>query len=441
MVSVKNRVWQLFIAECGYNFTLCCTFVVHNQNQIKNKDYMPQVSKRGELMPASPIRRLVPLANDAIARGLKVYRLNIGQPDVPIPPEALEALHHIDRKVLEYSPSEGLYSLRAKLKEYYHRFNIDVDVDDIIVTTGGSEAVLFAFMACLDPGDEIIVPEPAYANYMAFAISAGAKIVTIPSSIDNGFELPPVEDFEKLITPRTKGILICNPNNPTGYLYTMKEMLQIRDLVMKHNLFLFSDEVYREFCYTGAPYISAFHLPGIEENVVLIDSVSKRYNECGIRIGALITKHKELKKNVMKFCQARLSPPLLGQIVAEASIDTSHDYMLATYNEYVERRKFLIDQINRIPGCYSPIPMGAFYTVVKLPVDDADKFCQWCLKDFEYEGQTIFMAPASGFYTTPGRGRDEVRMAYVLNKEDLGRAMEVLRQALRAYPGRTEVSL
>ncbi len=441
MVSVKNRVWQLFIAECGYNFTLCCTFVVHNQNQIKNKDYMPQVSKRGELMPASPIRRLVPLANDAIARGLKVYRLNIGQPDVPTPPEALEALHHIDRKVLEYSPSEGLYSLRAKLKEYYHRFNIDVDVDDIIVTTGGSEAVLFAFMACLDPGDEIIVPEPAYANYMAFAISAGAKIVTIPSSIDNGFELPPVEDFEKLITPRTKGILICNPNNPTGYLYTMKEMLQIRDLVMKHNLFLFSDEVYREFCYTGAPYISAFHLPGIEENVVLIDSVSKRYNECGIRIGALITKHKELKKNVMKFCQARLSPPLLGQIVAEASIDTSHDYMLATYNEYVERRKFLIDQINRIPGCYSPIPMGAFYTVVKLPVDDADKFCQWCLKDFEYEGQTIFMAPASGFYTTPGRGRDEVRMAYVLNKEDLGRAMEVLRQALRAYPGRTEVSL
>lgn len=392
-------------------------------------------------MPASPIRRLVPLANDAIARGLKVYRLNIGQPDVPTPPEALEALHHIDRKVLEYSPSEGLHSLRAKLKEYYHRFNIEVDVDDIIITTGGSEAVLFAFMACLDPGDEIIVPEPAYANYMAFAISAGAKIVTIPSSIDNGFELPPVEDFEKLITPRTKGILICNPNNPTGYLYTMKEMLQIRDLVMKHNLFLFSDEVYREFCYTGAPYISAFHLPGIEENVVLIDSVSKRYNECGIRIGALITKHKELKKNVMKFCQARLSPPLLGQIVAEASIDTSQDYMLATYNEYVERRKFLIDQINQIPGCYTPIPMGAFYTVVKLPVDDADKFCQWCLKDFEYEGQTIFMAPASGFYTSPDRGKDEVRMAYVLNKEDLGRAMEVLRQALRAYPGRKEVSL
>ena len=388
-------------------------------------------------MPASPIRRLVPLANAAKARGTKVYHLNIGQPDVPTPPEGLAALKNIDRDVLEYSPSDGLLSLRQKLKGYYKRFNIDVDVDDIIVTTGGSEAVLFAFMACLDPGDEIIVPEPAYANYMAFAISAGAKIVTVPSSIDEGFALPPVEKFEELITPRTKGILICNPNNPTGYLYTMKEMLQIRDLVKKYDLFLFSDEVYREFCYTGAPYISAFHLPGIEEQVVLIDSVSKRYNECGIRIGALITKHPELKKNVMKFCQARLSPPLLGQIVAEASIDTSAEYMLATYNEYVERRKFLIDQLNKIPGCYTPIPMGAFYTVVKLPVDDADKFCQWCLSDFDLDGETIFMAPASGFYTTPGMGRDEVRMAYVLNKEDLARAMKILSAALQAYPGRT----
>ncbi len=388
-------------------------------------------------MPASPIRRLVPLANAAIERGTKVYRLNIGQPDVPTPQEAFDALRNIDRKVLEYSPSDGLLSLRKKLREYYKRFNIKVDVDDIIVTTGGSEAVLFAFLACLDPGDEIIVPEPAYANYMAFAISAGAKIVTIPSSIDEGFELPPVEKFEELITPRTKGILICNPNNPTGYLYTMKEMLQIRDLVLKHDLFLFSDEVYREFCYTGAPYISAFHLPGIEDKVVLIDSVSKRYNECGIRVGALITKHKELKQNVMKFCQARLSPPLLGQIVAEASIDTPAEYMLETYNEYVERRKFLIDQLNKIPGCYSPIPMGAFYTVVRLPVDDADRFCRWCLEEFEYEGQTVFMAPASGFYTTPGMGKDEVRMAYVLKKEDLAKAMEVLAKALEAYPGRT----
>ncbi len=387
-------------------------------------------------MPASPIRRLVPLAMEAINRGTKVYRLNIGQPDLPTPPEAFEALRHIDRKVLEYSPSDGLPSLREKLRSYYSRFHIDVEADDIIITSGGSEAVLFAFMACLDPGDEIIVPEPAYANYMAFAISAGAKIVTVPSSIDEGFRLPPVEKFEALITPRTKGILICNPNNPTGYLYTMKEMLQIRDMVKAHNLYLFSDEVYREFCYTGAPYISAFHLPGIEEQVVLIDSVSKRYNECGIRIGALITKDKELRKTVMKFCQARLSPPLLGQIVAEASIDATPEYMLETYNEYVERRNLLIDEINKIPGCYSPIPMGAFYTVARLPVDDADQFCQWCLREFEYEGATVFMAPASGFYSTPGLGRDEVRIAYVLNKDDLKAAMTVLRKALECYPGR-----
>lgn len=389
-------------------------------------------------MPASPIRRLVPLANKAVERGLKVYRLNIGQPDLPTPPQAFEALRHIDRKVLEYSPSEGLLSLRKKLREYYGRFNIDVNVDDIIVTSGGSEAVLFAFMACLDPGDEIIMPEPAYANYMAFAISAGAKIVTIPSSIESGFALPPVEEFEKLITPRTRGILICNPNNPTGYLYSMKEMLQIRDLVKKHDLFLFSDEVYREFCYTGAPYISAFHLPGIEEQVVLIDSVSKRYNECGIRIGALITKNVALRKNVMKFCQARLSPPLLGQIVAEASIDCTKEYMLQTYTEYVERRNFLVDGINKIPGCYSPIPMGAFYTVAKLPVDDADRFCEWCLNEFSYDGATIFMAPASGFYTTPGCGKNEVRIAYVLKKEDLAKALKVLAEALKAYPGRVD---
>lgn len=388
-------------------------------------------------MPASPIRKLVPLAREAEQRGVEVIRLNIGQPDLPTPQEGLDALKKIDRSILEYSPSEGLLSLRNKLADYYHRFKIDVTADDIIVTTGGSEAVLFAFMACLDPGDEIIVPEPAYANYMAFAISAGAKIVTVPSTIDQGFALPPVADFEKLITPRTKGILICNPNNPTGYLYTQKEMNQIRDIVRKYDLFLFSDEVYREFTYTGAPYISAFHLPGIEEQVVLIDSVSKRYSECGIRIGALITKNAELKRNVMKFCQARLSPPLLGQIVAEASIDASSEYMLMTYNEYVERRKFLIDGLNRIPGCYSPIPMGAFYTVVSLPVDDADRFCEWCLHEFEHEGATVFMAPASGFYMTPGMGRNEVRMAYVLKREDLARALKVLAAALKAYPGRT----
>lgn len=397
---------------------------------------MPRSSNRGEIMPASPIRKLVPLANQAKSKGIKVYHLNIGQPDLPTPEVALEAMRHIDRKVLEYSPSEGILSYREKLVGYYDKFNIHVTADDIIITTGGSEAVLFSFMACLDPGDEIIVPEPAYANYMAFAISAGAVIKTVSSSINEGFALPSVEKFEALITERTKGILICNPNNPTGYLYTQKEMNQIRDLVKKYDLFLFSDEVYREFCYTGAPYISAFHLKGIEDNVILIDSVSKRYSECGIRVGALITKNKEVKKNVMKFCQARLSPPLIGQIIAEASLDAPEDYLLDTYNEYVERRKFLIDGLNRIPGCYSPIPMGAFYTMAKLPVDDADKFCTWCLEHFDYEGQTVFMAPGSGFYTTPGLGKNEVRIAYVLKKEDLGKALIVLEKALEAYPGR-----
>lgn len=398
---------------------------------------MPTTSRRGREMPASPIRKLVPLSNAAKARGIKVYHLNIGQPDLPSPPQAFEALKNIDFKLFEYSPSDGLPSLRRKLAEYYHRFNIDVTADDIIITSGGSEAVLFAFMACLDPGDEIIVPEPSYANYMAFAISAGARIVTVPSSIETGFALPSVEEFEKLITPRTKGILICNPNNPTGYLYTQREMDALRDIVKRHDLFLFSDEVYREFCYTGAPYISAFHLPGIEDQVVLIDSVSKRYSECGIRIGALITKNPEVRKAVMKFCQARLSPPLLGQIVAEASIDATPEYMLMTYNDYVDRRKFLIDGLNRIPGIYSPIPMGAFYTVVSLPVDDADRFCRWCLEEFSFEGATVFMAPASGFYSTPGRGKNEVRMAYVLNRDDLGHALRVLAEALKAYPGRT----
>lgn len=397
---------------------------------------MPNISQRGVDMPASPIRKLVPLANKAKAKGTKVYHLNIGQPDLPTPEVAMEAMRRIDRKVLEYSPSEGIRSFREKLVQYYAKFNINVDVDDIIITTGGSEAVFFSFMACLDPGDEIIVPEPAYANYMAFAISCGAVIKTVPSSIDEGFALPSMERFEELITPRTKAILICNPNNPTGYLYTQKEMDQIRDIVKKYDLFLFSDEVYREFCYTGAPYISAFHLKGIENNVVLVDSVSKRYSECGIRIGALITKNQLVRENVMKWCQARLSPPLIGQIIAEASLDTSEEYMLAVYNEYVERRKFLIDGLNRIPGCYSPIPMGAFYTVAKLPVDDADKFCAWCLSDFDYEGQTIMMAPASGFYTTPGLGKNEVRIAYVLKKEDLANALIVLAKALEAYPGR-----
>ena len=397
---------------------------------------MPRISDRGIAMPASPIRKLVPLANKAKERGVKVYHLNIGQPDLATPQVAMEAIRNIDRKVLEYSPSEGILSFRKKLTDYYKKFNIDISVEDIIVTTGGSEAVSFSFMACLDPGDEIIVPEPSYANYMAFAISAGAVIKTVPSSIEEGFALPAIEKFEALITPRTKAILICNPNNPTGYLYTQEEMNQIRDLVKKYDLFLFSDEVYREFCYTGAPYISAFHLEGIQENVILVDSVSKRYSECGIRIGAVITKNEQVRSNVMKWCQARLSPPLIGQIAAEASLDTPEEYMREVFDEYVGRRDFLIDALNRIPGCYSPVPMGAFYTVAKLPVDDADRFCAWCLEHFSYEGNTIFMAPASGFYTDTELGKNQVRIAYVLKKEDLATAMLVLEKALEAYPGR-----
>jgi aspartate aminotransferase len=404
---------------------------------------MPVISQRGVEIPSSPIRKLTPLANNAKARGIKVYHLNIGQPDLPTPESALEAVRRVDRQVLEYSPSQGFLSLRKKLAEYYSKYRIELSPDDIIVTSGGSEAVLFAFLSCLNPGDEIIIPEPAYANYMAFAVSAGAVIKTVPSSIETGFALPPVEKFEELITERTKAVLICNPNNPTGYLYSRKEMNQIRDLVKKYDLYLFSDEVYREFIYTGSPYISACHLDGIEDNVVLIDSVSKRYSECGIRIGALVTKNKAVREAVMKFCQARLSPPLLGQIVAEASIEGNEEYSADVYEQYVERRKCLVDGLNRIPGVYSPIPMGAFYTMVRLPVDDAEKFCKWCLTDFDYEGETIMMAPGNGFYATPGMGRDEVRIAYALNIEDLKRAVLILEKALEAYchPERGDGSL
>ncbi len=399
---------------------------------------MPIISKRGVEMPESPIRKLVPFAVAAKKRGTKVYHLNIGQPDLPTPQVGLDALKSIDRDILEYSPSQGYLSFREKLVGYYDKYNIKVDADDIIITSGGSEAILFAFMACLNPGDEIIVPEPAYANYIAFAISAGAKIRTIATTIDEGFSLPKVEKFEELINSRTRAIMICNPNNPTGYLYTRREMNQIRDLVKKYDLYLFSDEVYREYIYTGSPYISVFHLDGIERNTVLIDSVSKRYSECGIRIGCLITKNKEIRQAVMKFCQARLSPPLIGQIVAEASLDAPEEYYRDVYDEYVERRKVLIDGLNRIPGVYSPIPMGAFYTMAQLPVDDSEKFCRWCLEEFEYEGETVMMAPGAGFYTTPGAGQNQVRIAYVLKKEDLERALVVLRKALEAYPGRVD---
>lgn len=396
---------------------------------------MPHISERAVEMPQSPIRKLAPLAAAAENRGIKIYHLNIGQPDLKTPEEGLDVLRHSGREILEYSPSQGFLSYRRKLVDYYNRYNIHLTPDDIIVTTGGSEAVFFAFMSCLNPGDEIIVPEPAYANYMAFAISAGARIRTVSTTIEEGFSLPKVEKFEELINERTRAILICNPNNPTGYLYTRREMNQIQDLVKKHDLYLFSDEVYREFIYTGSPYISACHLEGIEQNVILIDSVSKRYSECGIRIGALITKNEEVRSAVMKFCQARLSPPLLGQLVAEASIDTSADYLREMYDEYVERRNCLIDGLNKIPGVYSPIPMGAFYTMARLPIDDAERFCAWCLEEFSYENETVMMAPGAGFYTTPGAGHNEVRIAYVLNKHDLERALFLLARALEAYPG------
>lgn len=397
-----------------------------------------KISDRAESMPFSPIRKLAPYADAAKRNGVKVYHLNIGQPDIKTPQCALDALKNIDRTILEYSPSDGYLSLRTEMVKYYAEYGIYLSPDEIIITAGGSEAVLFAFLACLDPGDEIIVTDPFYANYMAFAISVGAVIKSVKTHIENGFRLPSVEEFEAKITDRTRAILICNPNNPTGYLYTRKEMQRLRDIVKKHNLFLFSDEVYREFIYTGMPYISAFHLEGIEENVVLFDSVSKRYSECGTRIGCLCTKNKAVHEAVMKFCQARLSPPLLGQIVAEASIGVPKEYLSAVYEEYLDRRNFFIDGLNKIPGVYSPIPMGAFYTMARLPVDDAEKFCIWCLNEFRYEGETVMMAPASGFYTEAGEGRQEVRIAYVLCKEDLARALVVLRKALEKYPGRQE---
>ncbi|MBP3726257.1 MAG: pyridoxal phosphate-dependent aminotransferase [Bacteroidaceae bacterium] len=394
---------------------------------------MPQISQRAEGMPSSPIRKLAPLADAAKKRGTKVYHLNIGQPDLPSPQVALDALKHIDRKVLEYSPSQGFQSYREALVGYYAKYNINLSPDDMIITTGGSEALLFGFLTCLNPGDEIIIPEPSYANYKAFALTAGLVIRPIATTIDNGFALPPIEKFEEIINERTRAILVCNPNNPTGYLYTRDEMYKLRDIVKKHNLFLFADEVYREFAYTDEPYTSAMNLEGIEDNVILVDSVSKRYSECGIRIGALITKNAEVRKGVMKYCQARLSPPLIGQLIAEASLRAGDEYQQAVYDEYIERRNCLIEGLNRIPGVFSPMPNGAFYTIAKLPVKSAEDFCAWCLSDFSYEGETVMMAPAAGFYTTPGAGVDEVRIAYVLKKADLERALVVLEKAIEEY--------
>ena len=397
---------------------------------------MPKISDRSVKMPASPIRKLAPFAADAKKRGIKVYHLNIGQPDLHTPEEGLEALKHVDRKVLEYSPSQGIPSYVEKLVGYYNRYDIKLSVDDIIVTCGGSEAVQMAFMVCLNPGDEIIIPEPAYANYMGFACETGAVVRTITTHIEDGFALPPVEEFEKVINERTRAIMICNPNNPTGTLYSREELMRLRDLVKKYDLFLFADEVYREFIYSDAPYTSAMHLEGIENNVIMIDSVSKRYSECGIRIGAFITRNKEVRAAAMKMAQARLSPPLIGQLIAEASLDAPQAYHKGVYDEYIARRNCLVEGLNKIPGVFCPMPMGAFYTVSRLPVTDIDDFCRWCLEEFNYEGETVMMAPASGFYATPGLGKNEVRMAYVLKIEDLKRALVILEKALEAYNAR-----
>ena len=403
---------------------------------------MPGISKRGIEVPASPIRKLTPFADAAKASWAKVYHLNIGQPDLPTPKKALDALKRIDRTTLEYSPSNGIKPLRDRLVGYYAKFGINVSEKEIIVTSGGSEALLLTFMTCLDPGDEIIMTEPGYANYISFAVTAGVTIKTVTSKIEDGFALPSVEDFERAITDRTKAILICNPNNPTGYLYSEEELYRLRDIVLSHNLFLISDEVYREFRYTDAPYLSALCLPGIEDNVVVVDSVSKRYSECGIRVGMIVSHNSMFMTSVMKFCQARLSPPLLGQIVAEASIEGTEEYSKECFEEYRSRRDFFIDGLNKIPGVYSPMPKGAFYTVLSLPVDDAEDFCKWCLETFRYKdggtpagftGETVMMAPAAGFYSTPGLGKNQVRMAYVLKKEDLARALLVLEKALEAY--------
>lgn len=397
---------------------------------------MPSISERGRVMPASPIRKLVPYSEEAKRKGRIVYHLNIGQPDIPTPEVALNALRNIKLKVIEYSHSAGNESYRRKLVTYYQKIGINIDFTEMLITTGGSEAILFALMSCINPGEEVITPEPFYANYNGFATTAGIKIVPVTSYIKNDFALPPIKDIEKKITSKTKGIIVCNPNNPTGYLYSKEELLDLGEIIKKHDLFLFSDEAYREFCYDGAEHFSAMKLAGMENNVVMLDSVSKRYSECGVRIGALITKNKDIIGTALKFAQARLSPPGLGQIVGEASIDTPDEYFREVNREYTSRRDYMVEALNKIPGVYCPKPKGAFYTVVKLPVDDADKFARWLLEEFEYKNQTVMVAPASGFYSTPGYGKNEVRIAYVLKIEDLKNAMAVLTEALIVYPGR-----
>ena len=397
---------------------------------------MPSISEKGKLMPASPIRRLVPYSEEAKRKGRIVYHLNIGQPDIHTPEIALNALRNINLKVIEYSHSAGNESYRLKLATYYRKIGINIDHTEILITTGGSEAILFALMSCVNPGEEIITPEPFYANYNGFATTAGIKIVPVTSYVKEDFALPPIRDIEKKITSKTKGIIICNPNNPTGYLYSKEELLHLKEIVRKHDLFLFSDEAYRDFCYDGAEHFSAMNLEGIDNNVIMLDSVSKRYSECGVRIGALITRNKAVFSTALKFAQARLSPPGIGQIIGEASIDTPEEYFKEVNREYTARRNFMVEALNKIQGVYCPKPKGAFYTVVKLPVDDADTFAQWLLEEFEYNNQTVMVAPASGFYSTPGSGKNEVRIAYVLKIDDLKNAMETLAEALKVYPGR-----
>ena len=393
---------------------------------------MLTISHRGKEMPPSPIRKLVPYAEAAKKRGIKVYHLNIGQPDIETPPQILDAVRHSDFKILEYSHSAGNESYRKKLAEYYTRVGINVTSDQIIITTGGSEAILFGMMACMDAGDEVIIPEPFYANYNGFAVEAGVIVKPIGSSIETGFALPPIEEFEKAITPKTKAIIICNPNNPTGYLYSKEEMEILKQIVVKHNLFLFSDEAYREFCYEGT-HTSALHLTGADDNIVLMDTISKRYSACGGRIGAFVTKNTSLLNAVLKFAQARLSPPSFAQILAEAAVDLPADYFDTTRAEYKKRRDTIVKRLNAIPGVFCPNPGGAFYAMASLPVDDADTFCQWLLESFDYNGQTLMLAPASGFYGTPGLGKQEVRLAYVLNTTAINAAMDCLEKALEAY--------
>jgi aspartate aminotransferase len=398
---------------------------------------MPKISLKGQMMPESPIRKLVPYADEAKKLGRKVYHLNIGQPDIETPAVALDAVRNFSQKTVAYSHSAGILSYRQKLCEYYKRYNIMLTPDDIIVGAGASEAILFAMNTCLDNGDEIIIPEPFYANYNGFAINAGVKVVPIFSDISTGFALPPIAEFEKAITERTRAILICNPNNPTGYLYSKEELELLRDIVKKHDLYLITDEVYREFCYDGHSHYSAMYLEGIEDNVIMIDSVSKRYSACGFRIGCMISRNREVMLTAMKFAQARLSPPTFGQVAAEAAVDTPESYFEAVGKEYLARRNVVVEAINNMPGAYCPVPKGAFYVVARLPVDDCDRFCRWLLEDFEYGNATVMLAPASGFYSTKGRGLDEVRISYVLNTADLEKAMECLAEALKVYPGKT----